>query len=71
MQNRLPDYVKTNYYEDMKDMKNLSTQIKKFILDSKTNTSGTTEYSDNLIVLGPNRKLRFIGQKWSSVVASW
>ena len=63
VQNRLPDYVKTNYYEDMKDMKNLSTQIKKFILGNKTNTSGTKEDADNLIVLGPNRKVRFIGQK--------
>ena len=62
VQNRLPDYVKTNYYEDMKDMKNLSTQIKKFILGNKTNTSGTKEDADNLIVLGPNRMVRCIGQ---------
>ena len=49
VQNRLPDYVKTNEYEDMKDMKNLSTQPKKFSVDSKTTTLSTMECPDSLM----------------------
>ena len=53
----------------MKDMKNLSTQPKKFSVDSKTHTSGTTECPDYLIVLGPKSlilKGKICMSKWST-----
>ena len=60
----------------MRDMKNLSTQSFEIIQKSinltmpfgteETNTSDTKDDTDNLIVLGSNRKVRCIGQIWSS-----